>query len=100
MKLLASVLWPATLNCPGEFELDLAITTPGVNWSSVLKPRGEFLLMVIAKDRWLNFTWGPIFMHMRNASPAGWANLLRGAGFEVVEQGTRPMTLYFLARKP
>ena len=68
--------------------------------SRVLKPRGEFLLMVIAKDRWLNFTWGPIFMHMRNASPAGWANLLRGAGFEVVEQGTRPMTLYFLARKP
>jgi len=39
-------------------------------------------------------------MHMRNASPAGWANFLRGAGFEVVEQGTRPMTLYFLARKP
>ena len=68
--------------------------------SRVLKPRGEFLLMVIAKDSWLNFTWGPIFLHMRNFSPAGWASLLRGAGFEIVEEGTRPMTLYFLARKP
>jgi hypothetical protein len=31
--------------------------------------------------------------------PARWAELLQQAGFEIVEQGTLPATLYFLARK-
>jgi len=68
--------------------------------SRVLKPRGEFLLMVIAKDFWVRFAWGPIFLHSGMRGPDRWTSFLRDAGFEVVEQGTRPATMYFLARKP
>lgn len=68
--------------------------------SRVLKPGGEFLLMVIAKDVWLGFAFGPLLLHSGTASLARWTGLLQDAGFQVVEQGTRPGTLYFLARKP
>ena len=36
----------------------------------VLKPGGDFLLMVLAKDVWLNFTFGPLLLHggMRDAA--------------------------------
>jgi ubiquinone/menaquinone biosynthesis C-methylase UbiE len=66
----------------------------------VLKPRGEFLLMVIAKDFWLNFTFGPMLMHSRMVAADFWERSLRGAGFEIVERGMRPATKYILARKP
>ena len=66
----------------------------------VLKPGGQFLLIVIAKDRWLTFTFGPMLMHMRSAGPGFWQNELRAAGFEVVEDGRRPATVFILARKP
>jgi hypothetical protein len=56
--------------------------------------------MVIAKDLWLKLTWGPLLMHARLPGPDLWAGLLRDAGFQVIESGTRPGTLYFLARKP
>jgi ubiquinone/menaquinone biosynthesis C-methylase UbiE len=68
--------------------------------SRVLKPDGEFLLMVITKDFWLQFTFGPLLLHSGMRSPERWTSLLQDAGFAVVEQGTRPATLYFLARKP
>ncbi len=67
--------------------------------SRVLKPGGEFLLMVINKDLWLKFAFGPILMHSATRAPARWTELLNEAGFDVVEQGKRPATLYFLARK-
>jgi SAM-dependent methyltransferase len=66
----------------------------------VLKPGGQFLLMVVAKDRWLTFTFGPMLMHMRKAGSGFWQDGLRAAGFEVVEDGTRPATVFILARKP
>jgi ubiquinone/menaquinone biosynthesis C-methylase UbiE len=68
--------------------------------SRVLKPGGQFLLMVIAKDLWVKFTWGPLFMHTRLPGRDRWAGFLHDAGFQLVEDGTRPATLYFLARKP
>jgi ubiquinone/menaquinone biosynthesis C-methylase UbiE len=68
--------------------------------SRVLKPGGEFLMMVINKDAWLNFTFGPLLFHSGTASSTWWTSRLQEAGFRVVEQGTRPATLYFLARKP
>ena len=67
--------------------------------SRVLKPGGEFLLVVLAKDAWVNFAWGPVFLHRGTREPARWAVLLQQAGFEIVEQGAHPATLYFLARK-
>jgi ubiquinone/menaquinone biosynthesis C-methylase UbiE len=68
--------------------------------SRVLKPGGEFLMMVITKDLWLHFAFGPLLFHSGARSPAGWTSLLREAGFQMLEQGTRPGTLYLLARKP
>jgi ubiquinone/menaquinone biosynthesis C-methylase UbiE len=67
--------------------------------SRVLKPGGEFLLIVIAKDVWLKFTFGPILMHAATRAPDRWDQLLEQAGFQMVEQGKRPATLYFLTRK-
>jgi SAM-dependent methyltransferase len=66
----------------------------------VLKPDGQFLLMVIAKDLWFNLAWGPLFPHTHLAGRDQWNGFLHDAGFEILETGTQPATLYFLARKP
>jgi len=68
--------------------------------SRVLKPGGEFLMMVITKDFWLKFTFGPLLLHSGTRSDVWWTSRLQEAGFQIVEQGTRPATLYLLARKP
>jgi ubiquinone/menaquinone biosynthesis C-methylase UbiE len=65
----------------------------------VLKPGGQFLLMVIAKDGWLEFTFGPLMMHSHMAPADFWDQKLRDAGFQIVEDGTQPATKYILARK-
>ena len=67
--------------------------------SRVLKPGGEFLLMVIAKDGWLSYTFGPLLMHARMRASSTWPDMMKDAGFEMVEQGKRPATLYYVARK-
>src|SRR4051812_504186 len=66
----------------------------------VLRPGGEFLMLVLAKDSWLQFAWGPLLLHTRMPDQDQWAQYLRAAGFRIVEQGTRPATLYFLVRSP
>jgi len=66
----------------------------------VLKPGGEFLMMVIAKDPWLRLTFGPLLLHSGTRGPEWWTSRLHEAGFQVLEQGTRPATLYLLSRKP
>jgi SAM-dependent methyltransferase len=66
----------------------------------VLKPGGEFLLMLIYQDPWLKFSFGPLLIHSGFRSSDWWATRLREAGFEVNEYGIRPATLYLLARKP
>ncbi len=65
----------------------------------VLKPGGEFLLMVIAKDRWLTFTFGPLLAHSHMVAANFWAQKLQDAGFQIVEEGTQPATKYILARR-
>jgi SAM-dependent methyltransferase len=64
----------------------------------VLKPRGEFLLMIVNVDWWALLTSPPMAHHAR-ADPARWRKMIEAAGFDIVEQGTKPMTLYFLSRK-
>lgn len=66
----------------------------------VLKPGGEFLLMVLHKDFWMSFAFGPLFLHHRGPTQEMWADWLRRAGLQVIEQGRRPSTFYFVARKP
>jgi SAM-dependent methyltransferase len=65
----------------------------------VLKPGGEFLLMVVNVDWWARLTSPQAMAHHQGANPDRWRTMLESAGFEIVEQGTQPMTLYFLSRK-
>ena len=69
----------------------------------VLKPGGEFLLLVINQDGWIRASL-PFLVHHGyfggRANTDRWRAQLEAAGFEMVEQGTRPGTLYYLARTP
>jgi SAM-dependent methyltransferase len=65
----------------------------------VLKPQGEFLLMLIGKEPWVSFAFGPLLMHGGTRGAEWWSGQLTGAGFQVTEHGMRPGTLFLLARK-
>jgi ubiquinone/menaquinone biosynthesis C-methylase UbiE len=64
----------------------------------VLKPEGEFLLTLVSVDAWI-WLASPPMAHMPSANPSRWRTLLESAGFDIVEEGTQPGALYFLARK-
>ncbi len=68
----------------------------------VLRPDGQFLLMVINPDIWIRTAY-PFFPHHGyfggRTDDQLWRSRLTNAGFEIVEQGTTPGTLYLLARK-
>jgi ubiquinone/menaquinone biosynthesis C-methylase UbiE len=68
--------------------------------SRVLKPGGEFLLMLIGKDFWMHFAFGPLLVHTGTRPADWWASQLQEAGLQVLEQGTHWGTLYLLARHP
>lgn len=69
----------------------------------VVKPGGDFLLMVINQDAWIRTAF-PFLAHHGyfggRANPDRWRDALTRAGFTVVETGTRPGTLWLLARTP
>ncbi|MGP0071840.1 MAG: class I SAM-dependent methyltransferase [Bryobacteraceae bacterium] len=66
----------------------------------VLKPGGDFLLILVdIKEHWFQFAFGPLLMHMGNRGPEWWTPRVQEAGFQVLEEGTRPGTLYLLARR-
>jgi SAM-dependent methyltransferase len=65
----------------------------------VLKPRGEFLLLIVNAD-WLTRFFSPHAIgHHPRQDPARWRTLLDQAGFAIEEEGTKPATLYWFARK-
>ena len=66
----------------------------------VLKPGGQFLLIVIHADNWVAFTFGPMMHHSSMNLTAPWDRNVRAAGFAILEHGTKPATEYVLARKP
>jgi ubiquinone/menaquinone biosynthesis C-methylase UbiE len=65
----------------------------------VLKPGGDFLLMVTAKEPCLQFAVGPLLLHSGSRGPQWWIERVQDAGFIVREQ-TRPATFYLLAQRP
>jgi ubiquinone/menaquinone biosynthesis C-methylase UbiE len=65
----------------------------------VVKPGGDFLLMLIANDSWEKFTFGPLLSHGATRGSTWWTARVQEAGFQIVEQGVRPLTLYVLARR-
>ena len=62
-------------------------------------PGGEFLLMRVGNDRWAKFAYGPLLTHGGTRGRAWWAARMQEAGFQLVEEGTTPGTLFFLARR-
>ena len=64
----------------------------------VLKPGGEFLLMIIQVD-WRTWLVSPLLAHHPSQNPEPWRALLQESGFSLEEEGTEVATLYFLAKK-
>ena len=67
--------------------------------SRVIKPGGDFLLIVLSKDAWLKFIAGPLMLHSGTPKMESWAMALNTLKFDIVEKGTRPATIWILARK-
>jgi ubiquinone/menaquinone biosynthesis C-methylase UbiE len=65
----------------------------------VVKPGGDFLLMLIGKEPWFQYTFGPVMIHQGYRGADWWTPRLQEAGFQVLEKGTCPATLYLLARR-
>jgi ubiquinone/menaquinone biosynthesis C-methylase UbiE len=65
----------------------------------VLKPGGEFLMMIVANEKWAKLAFGPLLSHGGSRGEAWWTTHVQQAGFRVLEAGTRPMTYYLLARR-
>jgi SAM-dependent methyltransferase len=65
----------------------------------VLKPGGEFLLILVENDKWAKFLFGPLLSHGGTRGAAWWNAQVQDAGFEILEQGTQPVTLFILARR-
>ena len=64
----------------------------------VLKPGGEFLLMIVQVD-WRTWLVSPLLAHHPSQDPEPWRAWLQENGFSLEEEGTRFSTLYFLAKK-
>jgi SAM-dependent methyltransferase len=65
----------------------------------VLRPHGQVLLMIVNPD-WIAWVASPhAIAHHRRQSLTQWHAALGEAGFDVDEEGTRPVTLYVLAHK-
>jgi ubiquinone/menaquinone biosynthesis C-methylase UbiE len=64
----------------------------------VIRPGGEFLLMVVTNDFWAKLMFGPLLAH-GGRQQSWWKASVQEAGFEILEQGTVPATLYILARR-
>ena len=65
----------------------------------VVKPGGDFLVILVGSEPWVEFAFGPLLMHGGLRAPEWWNARVQEAGFQVLEEGTRPATLYFLARR-
>ncbi len=65
----------------------------------VVKPGGDFLLILVGKEMWGQFAFGPLLSHMGGRRSTWWAEQLQKANFEVKEEGVKPITLYLLARR-
>jgi SAM-dependent methyltransferase len=62
----------------------------------VLKPGGDFLLILVANDRWAKLAFGPLLSHGGTYGADWWREAAVTAGFDIREEGTRPVTTYFL----
>jgi SAM-dependent methyltransferase len=69
----------------------------------ILRPQGQFLLMVITTDKYVRYAFPFLVAHGYfgpNTASDVWRARLTTAGFVVQEEGTGPGTLYFLCKTP
>jgi len=66
----------------------------------VLKPGGDFLLILVENDRFTKFAFGPLLSHGGTRGANWWRAAASEAGFQILEEGAAPATLYFLLRRP
>ena len=59
----------------------------------------ELLLILVANDRWAKLAFGPLLSHGGTRGREWWIARVQEAGFQVLEDGTSPVTLYVLARR-
>jgi ubiquinone/menaquinone biosynthesis C-methylase UbiE len=64
----------------------------------VLKPAGDFLLMIIRVD-WKTWLVSPLLAHHPSQNPEPWRALVGASGFDLKEEGTAFTMLYFVATK-
>ncbi|MBC8166280.1 MAG: class I SAM-dependent methyltransferase [Bryobacteraceae bacterium] len=68
--------------------------------SRVLKPGGEFLLIIInGHDPWLRFAFGPLLAHGGFRGAPWWETRMQEAGLHVTETGTAPASFYLVSRR-
>jgi len=65
----------------------------------VLEPGGEFLLMLVHNDVWTTIAFGPLLSHGGLRGSDWWRREVAAAGFDVIEEGTRLGTVFFLLEK-
>jgi SAM-dependent methyltransferase len=66
----------------------------------VLKPGGDFLLMVInGRDPWMWLAFGPLLAHGSFRGLSWWEDRILESGLRVTEKGTTPATFYIVARR-
>ncbi len=65
----------------------------------VVKPGGEFLLILVANDASAKFAYGPMLTHGGTRGATWWKQAAAEAGFQTAEEGTSPATLYLLLKK-
>ena len=63
----------------------------------VLKPGGDFLLLIVEAPWWTMLVSPPLAHHAK-PDLARWRGLLDQHGFTIVNEGTQPITHYWLAR--
>jgi ubiquinone/menaquinone biosynthesis C-methylase UbiE len=71
-----------------------------VEAARVTKPGGDLLILVVAKDGWLNFAFGPLLLHSGMRKADWWVDRIGEAGFRVMEHGTQPGTIWVYAKLP
>jgi ubiquinone/menaquinone biosynthesis C-methylase UbiE len=65
----------------------------------VLRPGGEFLLMIVNSADWLLRLMAPPLAHHPRQNPSRWRQLIEDAGLTLEEDGTTTGTFYFYAVK-
>ena len=65
----------------------------------VLRPGGEFLLILVANDAWVKVAFGPMLAHGGVRGREWWRARVAEAGFQILEEGASPATMYFLLQR-